>query len=138
MPVYGRLPPEIIEDVPLPPCIRDMILPADYVGYPEEVVIHGDREIHQGVEAPLHPRVRRALEDTKRRKVPHRGIGMIEIGPDAEGRLSLFELAITHLSEGFKGFVNAGAAAWAGLLRELHGLETLVVTGTDVGTSPSD
>ena len=86
----------------------------------------------------LHLRVRRGIEDPERREVPHRRVGVREIGLDPDRGLALLEAVIEHLLPEFEVLLNGQIPTRAGGLVLLELLELLVVAGTDIRPAPRD
>ncbi|OQC71128.1 MAG: hypothetical protein BWX50_00602 [Euryarchaeota archaeon ADurb.Bin009] len=115
-----------------------MVLPADDVGDPEQVVVHRDREVHQREDRGIDPRVRGCVHDPHRREVPHRRVRVGEIRLHPDGRVALVELAIEHLLPEVQVLIRRPLPAGARLPLELEFSEPLGVADTDVGAPELD
>jgi len=61
-----------------------MILTTNNMRYTQEMIIQRNSEVHQGIDHRVDSGMKRLVKDAKRRKVPHRRIRMVEIGPDPD------------------------------------------------------
>ncbi len=136
--INRRLPAEVIEDVALPPRVCNVVLPADHVRDPEQVVVHRNREVHQRKDRGVHSRVEGRVHDPHRGVIPHRRVGVGEVRLHPDGHVALIELAVEHLLPEFQVLLHRPLPAGARLPPEFEFPEAFRLADADVGAAEFD
>ena len=125
---YGStavLPSKVVEDILLAQGVVQVVLAPYDVGQAQLVVVHRHREVHHRIDGVTRagPGMGHRVHDAQAHEVPHRGVGVMEVGLDHQNRLASSKAMGQHAVEqlmGLLGRLVAVRTGHAALLVPVH------------------